>query len=471
MESPHYSATVNHPDTPEDTIAAIATAPGEGSVSIVRISGPAAMTVCDELFICKGASPSERKPGTFVHGFMVDAQGKHLDEGLALLSHGPNSYTGEDVVELQGHGGTVNARRILRQCIECGARLAEPGEFTRRAFLNGRMDLVQAEAVADLVAAQSERASAAALDQLEGGLSKKFETIYERLIQASGDLEASLDFPEDELPETVIQDINSLLIVTYKNILDLIQTWDEGHLLRDGALVVISGRPNVGKSTLLNALLDHDRAIVSDQPGTTRDTIEEDFVLSGIPLRLIDTAGLRDTEDNVEQVGIARTHAARKRGDLHLYVVDASGPLPQEDIDHLKELASSPCIVVRNKIDLGFRNIDPDKLHDLPSVSTCLTDGTGLDTLKSMLQERLAENVDLSARPHAVISERHLDLLNQAAEQLNLAIGLLKPEHEDQWVLAVSHLRNSLELLGRVTGKVYHDALLDQIFSKFCIGK
>jgi len=455
----------------EDTIAAIATAPGEGSVAIVRISGPSAMAVCDQVFKCSGAAASERKSGTFVHGTMVDQQGQHLDEGLALISRGPNSYTGEDVIELQGHGGSINARRILRRCIECGARLAEPGEFTRRAFLNGRMDLLQAEAVADLVNAQSERASAAALEQLEGGLSKKFDHIYDRLIQAAGDLEAALDFPEDELPDTVIPDINSLLLVTYKNILDLVQTWDEGHLLRDGALVVISGRPNVGKSTLLNALLDRDRAIVSNQPGTTRDTIEEDFVLAGIPLRLVDTAGLRNTDDDVERVGIDRTHAARERGDMHLYVLDASAPLPREDLEHLTELADSPCIVVLNKTDLGFKNIDPAKLHNLPTVSTSLTTGIGLEELKALMKEQLGQSIDLTARPHAVISERHRELLMQAAEQLNLGISLLNAEQEDQWVLAVSHLRNSLELLGRATGKVYHDALLDQIFSKFCIGK
>lgn len=454
----------------EDTIAAIATAPGQGSVAIVRLSGPRAIDIAEQVFTCPSPALSGRPVGSFVHGYMVDADGRHLDEGIALISRAPHSFTTEDVIELQGHGGTVNAKRVLRRCLDCGARLAEPGEFTRRAFLNGRIDLMQAEAVADLVNAHSERASTAALEQLEGQLSHHFNSVYEELIRSAGDLEASLDFPEDELPETVISTITTSLLTTYANILKLVETWDEGQLLRDGALVVISGRPNVGKSTLLNTLLGNDRAIVSNQPGTTRDTVEEDFVLAGIPLRLIDTAGLRPTEDDIERVGIERTLAARKRADLHLYVVDASRPLPREDLFHLKDLSDEDCIVVLNKIDQGF-HIDPGNLQNLPTVSTSLTDGTGLDLLKKLLEERLSQRINLAARPHAVISERHRDLLNRTAEQLNLGIGLLKPDQEDQWVLAVSHLRNALECLGEATGKVYHDALLDQIFSKFCIGK
>ena len=286
----------------------------------------------------------------------------NLDEVLLLIMRSPQSYTAEDVIELQGHGGNVAAKRILRRALDAGARMAEPGEFTKRAFINGRIDLLQAEAVLDLVHAGSDRAAAAAIEQLEGKLSCSFNEIYDSLVSVAADLEATLDFPDDELPESTMPELSRRLNDSrILRIGNLISTWDEGHILREGALVVISGKPNVGKSTMMNTLLGRDRAIVSQIPGTTRDTIEERYVLDGIPLRLVDTAGLRETQCEIEQEGVRRARAQLQKADLHLYLVDASTPLDDDDRDHLAALKSEKCVVVLNKSDLG-RVVLPDQI-------------------------------------------------------------------------------------------------------------
>ncbi len=449
-----------------DTIAAIATPPGEGGVGIVRISGPDVWDIADALFSPLDKSPvSRREHGTFAYGKVTDAEGDEIDTGLALVMRAPKSYTCEDVVEIQGHGGAVGMRRILRRALECGARMAEPGEFTKRAFLNGRIDLVQAEGIFDLIRARSDRAASAAMEQMEGRLSKKFDSIYDAFLEVAANLETTLDFVEDELPDDVFSGIAELLDRTFLSLDELLDTWDEGRLLREGARVVILGRPNAGKSTLLNALLGFNRAIVSSTAGTTRDTIEEGFVLDGIPLRIVDTAGLRETDCEIEAEGIRRAEAHGLEAHLAIYLVDASQPLHEEDRIRLEKLIPEKSVVLLNKVDQGNR------VEGIKGIEASLLEGTGIEALKRAMAETLERGADLQAPPHAVISERHRQLLVKAHSEAKHAREFLNINVEENAVLASEHLRSALEYLGQVTGRVYHEELLDNIFSRFCIGK
>jgi tRNA modification GTPase len=451
----------------DDTIAAIATASGEGSVSIVRVSGVRSFEIADAVFRGLDPKPSARSSHVVLHGH-VAGDAADIDEVLLVLMRGPHSYTGEDVIEIQGHGGTVTARRILRRVLDAGARPAEPGEFTKRAFLNGRLDLVQAEAVLDLVRARSDRAAAAAIEQLEGTLSQQFGRLYDELLAIAADIEASLDFADDELPTAGAADFLARLSGARRHIEDFLSTWDEGHMLREGILVVISGRPNVGKSTLLNCLLGRPRAIVSQLPGTTRDTIEESLVIGGIPVRLVDTAGLREATGEVEREGIRRTMEHMEKADLHVYMVDASQPLSAEDRAHLEALKSEPCIVVLNKSDLGVA-VRPSDLTYKSCVSTSLIHD-GADPVRWILRTGI-EAVTASTPPHAVISERHRRLLLDACREVTRTTDLLVQKGESAWVPAANCLRAAIEAIGMITGRVYHDELLSSIFSRFCVGK
>ena len=448
-----------------DTIAAIATPPGEGGVGIVRISGPDVWSIVDAVFRPMDKEPvSSRQHGTFAYGKVVDAHGGEIDTGLALVMRAPKSYTCEDVVEIQGHGGSVVLRTILRRILEAGARMAEPGEFTRRAFLNGRIDLVQAEGIYDLIRARSDRAAAAAMEQMEGKLSRQFNGIYDAFLEVAANLETTLDFVEDELPDDVFSGIARLLDDTFVQLDRLIDTWDEGRLLREGARVVILGRPNAGKSTLLNALLGFDRAIVSSTAGTTRDTIEEGFVLDGIPLRIVDTAGLRQTDDEIEAEGIRRAEAHGQEAHLAIYLVDASQPLHEEDRMRIEKLDPSKRVLVLNKTDLGNQT-------GIEGIEASLIKGEGIEALKCAMAQALEQGADMQAPPHAVISERHRYLLLLAHGEARQAREFLNENIEENAVLATEHLRAALEHLGQVTGRLYHDELLENIFSRFCIGK
>lgn len=459
---------------PGDTVAAIATAPGEAGISIVRISGPATYTIADQIFRSRGAPPSKRRPFTFAYGHIVDAGGYTIDDVLLLFMRAPRSYTGEDQIEIHGHGGAVASQRILRRALEAGARLAGPGEFTRRAFLNGRLDLVQAEAVLDLIKARSERAAKAAVEQLSGSISTALHEIYDEAIAAHADLEATMDFPEDELPEAVMDDILRR-IGEIKNRTDrLLATWSEGRMLREGALVVIAGRPNVGKSTLMNALLGQNRAIVSDIPGTTRDTIEEGYVLNGIPLRLVDTAGLRDTECLVEREGIRRSHDHLQKADVTIYMLDASTGITAEDDDNLRRLSPGSTLLIWNKIDLpsaataSSTSVSSTFNHQL---RLSLRDGQAVSIIRNHLSEVIGGSYREGADQQAVISERHRSILSGFRDQIEKAKALVAMRQEDRIPLASAHLRDGLETLGTATGRVYHQELLNSIFSRFCIGK
>ncbi|NQU41554.1 MAG: tRNA uridine-5-carboxymethylaminomethyl(34) synthesis GTPase MnmE [Lentisphaerae bacterium] len=448
-----------------DTIAAMATAPGPAGIAIVRLSGPQSLAIADRLVHCSGAPPSARPGGTFLYGMLSDG-GRELDEAVVLIFRAPHSYTRDDVVEIQGHGGQAAAGRILQAVLAAGARLAEPGEFTRRAFLNGRIDLVQAEAVADLIRARSDRAAAAALEQLEGHLSEALNGLYDHLMAAVADLEASLDFEEGELPATVIDAIADRLGAVEQEIETLIAGWEEGHLLREGARVVIAGQPNVGKSTLMNRLLGKERSIVTHLPGTTRDTIEESLIIGGIPIRLTDTAGLRDSSCIVEQEGVTRATDSILQADLVLYLFDASLPVTAIDRSNLGALNPQKTLLIQNKSDL----LDSPPTSPDPAFETLLCsaiEATGIDHIRQSLLARLG-HVDTA--PHAVISERHRALLVQA-HRLIAEARQIAAQDESFLVPAADALRSALEQLGTITGRTYTDELLDAIFSRFCIGK
>ncbi|HMP72200.1 MAG TPA: tRNA uridine-5-carboxymethylaminomethyl(34) synthesis GTPase MnmE [Kiritimatiellia bacterium] len=452
--------------TGEDTIAAIATAPGAAGISVIRISGRDALAVADRVVKTGGRKPSERRGFTFFHARMVDGSGSVVDDGLVLIMRGPRSYTGEDVVELQGHGGDVQARRLLRCALEAGARPADPGEFTRRAFVNGRMDLTQAEAVLDVIRARSDAAAASAMEQLQGGLSTRIDGMYEGLIGVSADLEATLDFPEDELPEAVMGEVRGRLDKVWHDLEGLLSTWTEGRLLREGAAVVIAGRPNVGKSTLLNGLLGLERAIVADVPGTTRDTIEETLVLDGIPIRLIDTAGLREADCVIEREGIRRSREQLERADLFLYVYPAPEGLTEEDRVALGRMDGRRLVLVANKCDLGMEG------EGEGAIAASLVRGEGLAEIRERMLACLRGGEGRSREHHAAISERHRHLLERARGELAAARELLATVGEEaRQALACDHLSHGLDALAEVTGRSVHHDLLDAIFSRFCIGK
>lgn len=454
-------------NTENDTIAAIVTAPGAAGIAIVRVSGPDALAVADRIFRCPGPRPSARPAGSFVYGHVHTDH--DLDEAILLIYRAPASYTREDVIELQVHGGTASARRLLRAVLALGARLAEAGEFTRRAFLSGRIDLLQAEAVMDLISAQSERAATAALEQLEGSLSTSFNQLYDRLIEIASELESRLDFEEDELPARTLDSLCAKLDTQRDALRRLAETWEEGHRLREGALVVIAGKPNVGKSTLMNALLRKPRAIVTDIPGTTRDTLEEHLILNGYPIRLVDTAGIRDADCDIEQEGIRRARELMKISDLNILLIDCSELLDESDNAILRRAEPKKTLLVMNKVDKG-QTLSQKEFTGFQSIRCSLLTGDGLEALKAAITDIL--HLDrASAAPHAVISERHFALIQKVASGLEQASSILSEASESFETLASSELRAAIEQLGHITGRTYHSELLDMIFSRFCIGK
>ena len=454
-------------ESDNDTIAAIATAPGEGAIAIVRVSGADSLALADRIFKGRGLPPSRRPANSFVHGLITGNAGV-ADEVVLLIYRAPHSYTREDSIEIQGHGGSTAAKRILRAVLEAGARLADPGEFTKRAFLNGRLDLLQAEGVLDLIRARTDRAAETALEQMQGALSRSFGALYDETLELAGHLEATLDFSEDELPESFTTDVLTRLRIVEQHFRQLLSSWDEGHLLREGALVVIAGKPNVGKSTLLNALLGKNRAIVTPIAGTTRDTIEEHMVISGYPVRLVDTAGLRESPCEIESEGVRRAKHILSHADLILYVVDGSLPFTHEDAKEISLIPNRAKIVVVNKSDSEtYKPIQP-LAPDWSVISISAVKLTGIESLKTAIISAIGARQ--GSDHHATISERHRRLLVSAHKDIAEATLLLSRTLPDP-ALAASRLRGALETLGGATGRVYHEDLLNNIFSRFCIGK
>ena len=456
---------------PADTIAAIATAPGTGAIAIVRVSGPDTYGLADRLFRGPAPAPSQRPAGHFVHGqIVVPATSAVIDEALLLIFRAPHSYTGEDSVEIQCHGGSQAAKRILEALLSIGARQADPGEFTKRAFLNGKLNLTQAEAVADLIHARSERAARLATAQLEDTLGRRIRVLYDSLLAVAADIEAMLDFPDDELPQSVPKQLIRRLSALSIEIQALLGTWHEGQVLREGARIVIAGAPNVGKSTLLNLLAGRDRAIVSPHPGTTRDTIEESVILQGYPLQLVDTAGLRDAPCEIEQEGIRRTRHALSQADFCLCLVDASQPLSAEEKSFLAAHDPQKVLVLLNKIDLG-EIIRPDNLPGYDSLSVSLQNSPPMTEIVAKIIQNVVQNPSGSEQEVLAISERHKFSLHNALDDVMKSILRLETGLEIDFLPAATHARSALDSIGHIFGKNCTEEMLDTIFSRFCVGK
>ena len=456
---------------PADTIAAIATAPGEGAIAIVRVSGPDTYALADRFFRCPAPAPSARAAGTFAHGQIIDpAMNEVLDNALLLVFRAPHSYTGEDSVEIQCHGGSQAAHRILDALLSSGARQAEPGEFTKRAFLNDKLDLTQAEAVLDLIHARSERAARLATAQLEDALGLRIRALYDALLAVAADIEAMLDFPDDELPQSVPKEIGVRLSVISAEIQTLLDTWHEGHVLREGARIVIAGAPNVGKSTLLNLLAGRERAIVSPHPGTTRDTIEESITLQGYPLQLVDTAGLRDAPCEIEQEGIRRTRRALAEADLCVCLVDASQKLSAEEKSFLAAHDPRKLLVLLNKIDLG-QQIHPENLHGIDFMAISLQKSPPTTEISSKILQKVIQRPSGSDQEPVAISERHRNALLIALDEVITAEKRLETASETDFLPAATHARAALDQIGFIFGKNCTEDMLDRLFSRFCVGK
>lgn len=458
--------------TPNDTIVAVATAPGPGAISIVRLSGQTCLLLADRLIRPPAPKPSQQPPHSFFRTTLHDPRKPDiiLDQAIILIFRAPHSYTGEDLVEFQIHGGPIQSRRLLRTLIDCGARPADPGEFTQRAFLNGKMDLVQAEGVADLINSHSDRASILALDQIQGNISDCIKLIYDDLMTISSNVENSIDFSDDDFPADIIEKSSLSLQRALDRINHLISSWGQGRMIREGILVVITGPPNVGKSTLMNKLLGFDRAIVTDIPGTTRDIIEEGLVLDGFQIRLADTAGIRDTDCKIEKIGIERAQLLLQKADVIINMIDASQINQNALLSVISAENSAKSILFANKTDIAsLQQIKLLSDYSQNIIMGSLVKESGLDDLKKAI---IAPVKSTMSTIHSYsISERHYNILSQAKNEIVLAQQELDQNRMEALVLVSSHLRSALELIGTINGLTYSDQLLENIFSKFCIGK
>ncbi len=448
----------------EETIAAVATPPGEGALAVIRISGPQALTVADAIF--RGSrQPSSMAERKVAFGRIVDAKEEVIDEILLTVFLNPRSYTGENLVEISGHGGSLVASRVLASALAAGARMARPGEFTERAFLNGKMDLTQAEAVMDLISAQTPRAARAAAHQLEGRLGDEIMTLRGELLETVAHLEAFIDFPEEGIDPESGATLLDRMESAGSHINRLLATANEGRLLREGLSIALCGAPNAGKSSLLNLLLGVDRAIVHATPGTTRDTIEERASLGGYPFRVIDTAGLRETTDPVEREGVERARQTAENADLRLHLVDATTLHPVDGITIRSAPLFEDELLVINKLDLvSERNLLPEGLK-----ISCIT-GEGMDALVHAILARATGHSEGEAvTDGAAINARHHECLRRAASALSVAIDLLGKGEAPE--LVAVELRTSLSAVGEIVGEAGTEEILGKIFSSFCIGK
>jgi tRNA modification GTPase len=455
--------------TSDDTIAAIATPPGEGGIGIVRISGSEAVPIAGRLFFSRtGRQPGDGARRVY-YGEIRDA-GAVIDEVLVHVMHAPHSYTREDVVEINCHGGAVPLHAVLDLALRSGARLASPGEFTRRAFLNGRIDLVQAEAVIDRIRAQGRAALLAASAASRGVLSKELHAIREVLTLAKSHVEAAIDFPDQDVPDTITPELRRAIVGACARMETLLATADAGRLLREGAAVAIAGRPNVGKSSLFNALLRESRAIVTARPGTTRDLIQETILVQGIAVRLTDMAGLRDTEDDVERIGVERAREALSDAALILLVVDAESGLVPDDEALARELAEleTPMLLAVNKVDAATRRVDPPAgISFAGSVRVSALTGQGLPELEAALGKLLTGGAAI-APDQALITRTHQkESLRRALEATRRVESGFTQSPE---FLALE-LDEALRALGEITGETTPDDILEHIFGAFCIGK
>lgn len=451
-----------------DTIAALATPLGEGGLAVIRISGPTALAVGDAVFAPAG--PRSQRPSAApshtVHYGHIMRDGRRVDEVLLTVLRAPRTYTREDTVEISCHGGLVMARLVLESVLAAGARLAEPGEFTQRAFLNGRLDLTQAEAVADLIHARTGLAAAAAQEQLAGKLSAPIHGVRDDLMNALAHIEAHLDFPDEDIAPHTRDQLLARLDQAAEFVAALQRTAREGQILRRGIRAAIVGRPNAGKSSLLNQLLGHERAIVSPVAGTTRDTVEETAEIRGIPVVFIDTAGLRDSSEEVEREGVRRSRVAASQAELVLHVLDGSESLDAQDQALMEELAGRPVLLVVNKSDQPRRLILPEGRQE---ASVSCVRGAGLESLKDRIEQMVwGGRVTAEALP-VTVNARQADALRRTEEGLRQAAAGLREGVSLEF--AALDLRLAVSAIGEVVGKTTTEDLLDAIFRQFCLGK
>ncbi|WP_028591498.1 tRNA uridine-5-carboxymethylaminomethyl(34) synthesis GTPase MnmE [Paenibacillus massiliensis] len=455
-----------------DTIAAISTAVGEGGIAIIRVSGPEALPEVQRMF--KSKTPlTEAESHTVHYGHIIEPQsGERVEEVLVTVMRGPRSFTTEDVVEISSHGGVVAVKRVMDLLLLQNIRLAEPGEFTKRAFLNGRIDLSQAEAVMDLIRSKSDKAFSIAMKQSEGMLSSKIRNLRHILVETLAHIEVNIDYPEHDVESLTSQFIKDKSSEVMKEIDGLLRTAEQGKILREGITTAIIGRPNVGKSSLLNALAQGDKAIVTDIPGTTRDVIEEYVTIRNVPLRLLDTAGIRETMDVVEQIGVERSRTAVSEADLILLVLNSSEPLHQDELELLEQIRGRQVIVIMNKMDLPSqldRGILTRYIAEELIVPMSVKTDEGLDGLEEAISKLFFSGKLESADLTYVSNVRHIALLKRAKQSLQEAY-----EAADQFIpidMIQIDVRLAWEQLGEIVGDTAHDALIDQIFSQFCLGK
>lgn len=455
----------------DDTISAIATALGVGSIGVIRLSGPDSLAIADRIFAGR-EKPGKDNARKLLYGHILDRKGQPIDEVLAVYMPGPHSYTGEDVCEIQCHGGRQALQEILSLTYQAGARPAEPGEFTKRAFLNGRLDLAEAESVMDIINAKSRQALVAANRGHEGGLSRKVRELRKKLRDLVVQLEAAIDYPEEDIEEVTYDRAAEVLAEGQAAVARLVRQGSAGRILREGLRTAIVGRPNVGKSSLLNSLLQADRAIVSNIPGTTRDIIEEQMTIGGIPLVLTDTAGLRDTEDLVEKIGVERSRAALEDAQLALVVLDGSQPLSGEDRELLRSLKDRKKLILVNKSDLP-QMLDTEGLQREYGSSDVIVlsvkTGEGMEQVEQWLREFVYGEGSDSESSSMTQNARQQDLLEKALRSLEDALEGGR-QHLPYDCLTID-LTQTLHDLGEITGEDVPDEIIDEIFAQFCVGK
>ncbi|WP_153126899.1 tRNA uridine-5-carboxymethylaminomethyl(34) synthesis GTPase MnmE [Peribacillus tepidiphilus] len=458
-----------------DTIAAISTPMGEGAIAIVRLSGDEAIRIADRLYKGPGGKKlTDVKSHTIHYGHLIDPKTEEvIEEVMISVMKGPKTFTREDVVEINCHGGLVSVNRVLQAVLEQGARLAEPGEFTKRAFLNGRIDLSQAEAVMDLIRAKTDRAMNVALKQMEGRLSKLIRKLRQEILETLAHVEVNIDYPEyDDVEEMTHRLFLEKAEYVKKELEKLLQTSQQGKILREGLSTVIIGRPNVGKSSLLNSLVHENKAIVTDIPGTTRDVIEEYVNVRGVPLRLLDTAGIRETEDIVERIGVERSRAVLKEADLILLVLNYSEDLTPEDENLFKAVQGMDVIVIVNKTDLP-QKINMNRVKELagnyPIITTSLLEDRGVDELEEAISALFFKGTLEAGDLTYLSNTRHIALIQQSLGAIEDAIAAIKAGTPID--LVQIDFTRAWELLGEIIGDSVHESLIDQLFSQFCLGK
>ena len=450
------------------TIVAISTAPGIGGIGIIRMSGDKSFEILEKIFVTNDKPISGY---TMKYGKIIDEKNVIIDEVLVSYFIAPNSYTRENVCEINSHGGMVVMKKILELCLKNGAVLAEPGEFTKRAFLNGRIDLSQAEAVIDIINSKTDREAKASINQLEGNLSLEIKEIRKDLISMMADIEASIDYPEYDVEEVTTNKVREVLLKQKDRLKKLEKSFDNGKILKDGINTAIIGRPNAGKSSLLNILLNEERAIVTSVEGTTRDTIEEYISINGIPLKIIDTAGIREASDEVEKIGVEKAKKIAKESDLIIGIFDISRKMNKEDYEILDILKNKNSIIVLNKIDLDENNADLEKIKEVgkPVVQISTKTREGIDNLYKEI-ENLIETKEISSDNEIIVTNtRHKSLITKAIISVDKSLETI--ENKMPIDIIVVYVKDILENLGEITGETVTEDIIKEIFSKFCLGK